>query len=118
MLAYTKKTKKDIFSHPLASRLRGCDSPAAIIAVLQEGQLDGSWGGEEILAKFLNPTVNVICAYSQVLGGGIGSVNIPLMCREFWSDTYGQVFSPADAVFTGIGILLAASDLIFSFPGF
>lgn len=86
--AYTKKTKKDILSHPLASRLQGCDSPAAIIAVLQDqaGQSDGSWGDGEILAKFLNPTVHVLCAYSQVLGSGMGLVNIPLMCREFWSD--------------------------------
>ncbi|KAH8992263.1 hypothetical protein EDB86DRAFT_3244414, partial [Lactarius hatsudake] len=34
--AYEKQTKKDLLAHPLAARLNSCDSPADILAVLQD----------------------------------------------------------------------------------
>lgn len=75
--AYKKHTKSDISSHPLAVQLQSCDSPSAILAVLQAQvqAFDQSRSGNEGLTKWLDPTVNVLCAFSAALGNGIGLVS-------------------------------------------
>ncbi|KAH9055878.1 hypothetical protein EDB83DRAFT_2225192, partial [Lactarius deliciosus] len=90
---YNKQTKKDIVSHPLAIQLRSCDSPSAILAVLraQVQAFDQSQIADEKLTKWLDPTVNVLYAFSATLGEGAG-----------------LTFPPAKAIFTGIGVLLQA----------
>ena len=67
--AYKKKTKKDITSHPLAARLQSCDSSNAILAVLraQVQANDKAQSADEKWTKWLDPTVNVVCAFSAVL---------------------------------------------------
>ncbi|KAH9169267.1 hypothetical protein EDB89DRAFT_2198624 [Lactarius sanguifluus] len=92
--AYKKRTGRDITSHPLASWLKTCDSPDAILAVLQAQvqEFDQSRRDDERLTKWLNPTVNVLYAFSATLGEGVG-----------------LVFSPAKVIFAGIGVLLLAS---------
>jgi hypothetical protein len=76
--AYKKKTGKDITSHPLATELQSCDSPDAILAVLQRHipSSDQSQGGHEGFATYLIPTVNVLYAFSSTLGEGVGLVII------------------------------------------
>jgi hypothetical protein len=76
--AYEKRTKKDLLLHPLASQLQACDSPTSILAVLQ-GQVDGldqARKSDERLTKWLNPTVNVLLAFSGTLGEGVGLVSV------------------------------------------
>jgi hypothetical protein len=77
--AYKKRTKKDIASHPLATQLQSCDSPSTIIAVLrtQVQVFDQSQSADERWTKWLDPTVNVLCAFSATLGNGVGLV-IPI----------------------------------------
>ena len=77
--AYKKRTKKDITSHPLATQLQSCNSPSAIIAVLQiqVQTFDQSQSSDEKWTKWLDPTVNVLCAFSATLGNGVGLV-IPI----------------------------------------
>jgi len=72
--AYKKKTKKDLRSHPLLDKLQNCDSPDAVLNVLYEQipGFDQSHGADDKLTKWLNPTVNVLCTFSGVVGGGIG----------------------------------------------
>jgi len=74
--SYKKQTKKDLIAHPLVSQLDTCDSPTAILAVLQEKarEFDQARSGDERLAKWLNPTVNVLYAFSAILGEGVGLV--------------------------------------------
>ena len=50
---YKKRTKNDLRAHPLAVRLQTCDSPSAIIAVLQEKvqELDQSRSTDERWTK-------------------------------------------------------------------
>ncbi len=69
--AYKKRTGQDITSHLLAIWLKTCDSPDAIIAVLraQVQEFDQSRRDDERLTKWLNPTVNVLYAFSATLGG-------------------------------------------------
>jgi uncharacterized protein len=73
---YKKQTKRDIASHPLAAQLQSCDSPSAIIAVLQARvqKFDQSQSADEKWIKWVDPTVNVLFAFSATLGNGVGLV--------------------------------------------
>ena len=73
---YKKRTKKDLLSHPLTSRLQSCDSPGSIISVLQEQvqALDQSRSSDERWSKWLDPTVNVLQAFSSILEAGASLV--------------------------------------------
>ncbi|KAH8999577.1 hypothetical protein EDB86DRAFT_3242615 [Lactarius hatsudake] len=91
--AYKKQTKNDIASHPLATQLQSCDSPGAILAVLraQVQTFEQSQSADERLTRWLDPTVNVLYAFSATLGEGVG-----------------LAFPPAKTIFAGIGVLLQA----------
>jgi hypothetical protein len=91
--AYEKQTKKDILTHPLADQLRKCNSTSAIIAVLQDRlrEFDESYSGDERLTKWLTPTVNVLCAFSAAVSGGVSLVSFathPNIYLEASSDIY------------------------------
>jgi hypothetical protein len=75
---YKKKTGEDLATHPLAAEINGCDSPDAIVTVLQAkaNELDQSRRSNERLTKWLAPTVNVLNALSVTLGQGVGSVSL------------------------------------------
>ena len=74
--SYQKQTKKDLLAHPLATRLKACDSTTAILAILQDQvqAFDKSRSGDERLTKWLSPTVNVLCAFSATISGGVSLV--------------------------------------------
>ena len=110
--AYEKHTKKNLLSHPLAELLQTCDSPAAILLVLQQQvqEVNQSQIGDERLTKWLDPTVKVLYAFTEALGEGVGLVCFkacfPL--RSAHSRLFFlQVFLPAKAIFAGIGVLLS-----------
>ncbi|KAH9066445.1 hypothetical protein EDB87DRAFT_1574028 [Lactarius vividus] len=89
--AYEKRTKTDLLAHPLASQLQACSSLGSILALLQDqaDDLAQARRSDERLTKWLNPTVNVLLAFSASLGEG--------------------VFSPAKVIFAGAGVLLLAA---------
>ncbi|KAH9023811.1 hypothetical protein EDB84DRAFT_1440875 [Lactarius hengduanensis] len=91
---YKIKTKQDLATHPLASQLKACNSPAAILTILQDQvhQFEQSRSADERLQRWLNPTINVLYAFSATLGEGVG-----------------LVFSPAKVIFAGAGVLLLAA---------
>jgi len=74
--SYKKRTNHDLLAHPLAAQLEACDSPAAILALLsqQVQELNQSRTRDERLSKWLDPTVNVLYAFSATLGEGVGLV--------------------------------------------
>jgi hypothetical protein len=76
--AYEKKTKTKLLTHPLASQLQSCDSPTAILSVLQDliQQFDHRRRSDERLTNWLNPTVNVLYAFSSTIGQGVGLVSL------------------------------------------
>ena len=75
--SYKKKTKKDLKNHDLFRQLESCDSPAAILDVFQADHFDTSHVGSNYrLNKWLIPTINVLCAFSDTLGEGISLVSI------------------------------------------
>ena len=110
---YEKRTKKDLLAHPLASQLQTCRTPTAILAILQEQVhgLDQSQRGDERWSKWLDPTVNVLFAFSTTIGAGASLVCLKafsLLIRELCSHVHlWQVFSPASVIFAGIGVLLS-----------
>src|SRR6266849_1049569 len=80
---YKKRTKNDLLAHPLATQLQICNSPGAIIVVLQEQVqgLDRSRRSDERWSKWLDPTVNVIQAFSLILEVGANMVCFRTYCR-------------------------------------
>jgi hypothetical protein len=78
---YREKTKTDLLTHPLATQLQSCNSSSDILAVLNDkvNEFEQSRNNNERLSSWLNPTINVIYAFSATLGGGAG-----LVCLE-WS---------------------------------
>jgi hypothetical protein len=74
--AYKKKTKQDLTDHPLAAQLQACDSPAAILTIFQDQFDQFNRSSDERLKKWMNPTINVLYAFSATLGEGVGLVNI------------------------------------------
>ena len=73
---YKKRTKNDLITHPLAAQLQTCDSPNAILAVLQQQVqgLDQSRSSDERLSRWLDPTVNVIYVLSSTIAAGVNLV--------------------------------------------
>jgi len=77
MKEYEKKTRKELSTHPLAAEIKGCDSPEAILTVLQgkANELNQSQSSDERLTKWLTPTVNVLNALSSTLGEVVSTVS-------------------------------------------
>jgi hypothetical protein len=80
---YEKHTKKDLLAHPLAVHLQACDSPGAILTVLQDQvkESDHSRSQDDRLTRWLDPTVNVLLAFSATLGEGVGLVSLKIPNR-------------------------------------
>jgi hypothetical protein len=76
--AYEKRTKNDLLHHPLATELQDCNSPSQILAVLhrQVQGLDQSIRSDDRWAKWLDPTVNVLCMLSDTLGEHVSQVSL------------------------------------------
>ena len=66
---YKKRTKNNLLTHPLAGRLEACSSASSILSVLQE-QVQELNRSQSSNAKWLDPTVNVLSAFSETLGEG------------------------------------------------
>jgi hypothetical protein len=87
---YQAKTKTDLLAHTLAAQLRNCNSPTAILAVLQDlvQKFDQRRNSNEKLTKCLNTTVNVLYALCPSLGAGVSLVNLQwfIFIRDLRSD--------------------------------
>ena len=71
--AYKKRTKNDLLTHPLADRFEACNSASSFLTVLRE-QVEELNESLRNNTKWLDPTVNVLHAFSETLGEGVGSV--------------------------------------------
>ena len=73
---YKTRTRNDLRAHPLAAQIQACDSPTAIIAVLQQQvqDLDRSRSADERWTKWLDPTVNTLYTFSDIIGAGVSLV--------------------------------------------
>jgi len=69
---YKKRTKSDLLAHPLIALLQDCSSSSAILALIHQ-QVQGLQRDDR-LTKWLDPTVRVLHAFSETLGGGVSLV--------------------------------------------
>ena len=76
--AYKSQTKNDLLSHPLAAQLQACQSPNSILVVLQQQvqELNQSQISDHRLTKWLDPTINVLYAFSETIGEGVSLVRL------------------------------------------
>ncbi|KAI9435501.1 hypothetical protein H4582DRAFT_2130492, partial [Lactarius indigo] len=91
---FKKKTGKNLLDDWLAKELQGCNSVEAVMDIIQ-GQaeaFDKFKNGGSKLMEWIYSSVHVLHAISGALGDGVG-----------------VVAPSAKAVFTGIGVLLAAA---------
>ena len=82
--SYNNKTKNNLLDHPLATQLQSCDSPDAVLSVLQDliQQFDQRRTSDERLNNWLDPTVNVLYTFSTTLGVGLVSLwSLSLLMR-------------------------------------
>jgi hypothetical protein len=101
--SYQKQTKSDLLAHPLHSQLQSCDSTAVIVAILQDQvqELDKSRSGDERLTRWLNPTVNVLSAFSATVSGGVSLASL---------HSYANVFLEASSYVYFLGIFACKCD--------
>ena len=79
---YENKTRNKLLTHPLAAQLQSCDSPTAILSLLQS-LVDQHHNNDNRLASWLNPTVSVLYAFSATLGEGVGLVNFRCQSLQY-----------------------------------
>jgi hypothetical protein len=113
---YKTRTKMDLREHPLADQLQICDSPRAILTVLQqqaqETKQSRSIDGRR--TKWLDPTVKVLHFFVKVLGVAGGPVCLRICTSlEICSLIFmWQVLPSSNLIFAGIGELLSVCILI------
>ena len=76
--AYKKKTGKDLTKDPLLHRLDTCSSPDAVLTILRAQILEPGQpqNSRNRLTIWLNPTVNVLIAFSATVGALVGQVSL------------------------------------------
>ncbi|KAH9016614.1 hypothetical protein EDB85DRAFT_702730 [Lactarius pseudohatsudake] len=96
---YASQLGIDLTKDPLADAIRRCDSPNAVLELLQDKAhaFKDYRDGDRTLINWLKPVVQVVHAFSGVLGEAVP-------------------FPPASAVLVGVDVLLtAASDVSSSY---
>ena len=115
---YKRRTGEELVNHPLAVEIKGCDSPEAILAVLEgkANDLNQSQSSDQRLTKWLTPTVNVLNALAATFGQAVGTVSPSTSPYHDCPNVtfHWQVFPPTQIIFSGISILLVVSVLAYS----
>jgi hypothetical protein len=82
LIKYKRKTKNDLLAHQLTVQLEDCDSPGAILDLLNKQyniqQFIQSRSDIGSSKQWLNTTVTVLCALSGTLGQGVAMVNLQI----------------------------------------
>jgi hypothetical protein len=115
---YTRQTGIVLAEHPLAERLQECDSVESISVVLHEQtQAFNEFRGKEKIMTLLKNAVSMLYKLSACakLGEVIGVVHLKALMGSFIHLTLiPQKFSPAEAIHSGLAILLS----VFAFLSF
>ena len=105
---YKKLTKQDLNTHPFSVVFDTCDSPDAVLNVFRKQVeiFDEIRKGDDRLIKWLDPMVNILFTFSEAIGAGVGLVSCKELIYRIPQQTSSQVFSPANVIFAGVGVLL------------
>ena len=108
---YEIQTKISLAKHPLAQTLENCHSVESITTVLQDqARTLGEYRGRDRIMESIRRTISFLDKHSATtaLGDGIGLVRRKTLMMVFHvSDIDLQAFSPAKALHTGLGVLIA-----------
>ena len=110
---YETKTTVSLAKHPLAQKLEQCHSIESITTLLQDqARTFGEFRGRDRIMESIRSTVLVLYKLSTTaaLGDGIGLPVVrqkTLMTVLHVSDIVLQAFTPAKALNTSLGVLLA-----------
>lgn len=76
--AYEQTTKINLLTHPLTARIRSCDSPTAILSVIQDlvQQIDQDDTSDQDWPPDLNSTAKVLYGLIATLGDGVDLVSL------------------------------------------
>jgi len=109
---YEIKTKISLAKHPLAQKLEDCHSIESITTLLQDqAGTFGEFQGRDRIMKSIGRIVSFLYTLSPTaaLCNGIGLVRQKTLVMVFHVfDIHLQEFPPAEALRTGLGVLLAA----------
>ena len=113
---YAQLTGIDLSKSPFIAALEQSTSPQAILHLLQEREKafkEYRDGGRRLIGS-LSPVVNILQAFSGILGDAVSFVSHtsdpvhllsePYLCRQV-------PFPPANALLTGLDVLLAVCSL-------
>jgi fungal STAND N-terminal Goodbye domain len=112
---YTKITGIDLSKNPIAATIEQSSSSEAILELLQarEKAFKEYRDGNRRLINCLTPAVNVLQAFSGILGGAVGLVSHTrhLMSLSTEPPSRQVPFPPANALLVGFDVLLAVRSL-------
>ena len=113
---YAEQTGVNLKENPFADKVKGCDSPDAILLLLQEN-MNAFKDYRDKNRKFidcLSPVVQVVHAFSGILGEVAGLVSHGQSLRSLFLSLFPhQVpFQPAKLIFVGINILFSVRVLL------
>ena len=87
---YKEKTGKDLASDPLLRRLKTCNTPDSVLALLKQqiSGFDGSGNSDVRLTNWVNPAVNVLCTFAATIGGAVSLVSPAKFERDLRSNFF------------------------------
>jgi hypothetical protein len=109
LVGYAKVTGIDLFKNPFATAIERANSPGAILELLQEREkaFKDYREGNRRLINYLSPAVNVIQAFSGILGEAVSLVSQKCHLVTLITQPRQVPFPPAKALFVGIDVLLS-----------
>src|SRR6266849_1563033 len=106
---YAQITGIDLSKNPFAAEIERANSPGAILELLQEREkaFKDYREGNRRLISCLSPAVNVIQAFSGILGEAVSLVSHARHLITLLTCPRQVPFPPAKALFVGIDVLLS-----------
>ena len=116
---YAEQTGINLKENPFADKVKGCDSPEAVLLLLQEN-MKGFKDYRDKNRKFMDrvgPVVQFVHAFSGILGEAAGLVSREQSFRSLLSFVYSFLphkvpFQPTKLIFVGIDILFTVSAFL------
>ena len=114
LVEYAQITGIDLSDNPFAAAIEEANSPEAILELLQEREkaFKDYRAGNRRLISCLTPAVNVIQAFSGILGEAVSLVSHAYYLVTLLTRPLQVPFPPAKALFVGIDVLLSVRPFI------